>query len=237
MRATTMHPDRFLSVTACVMVAIAGALALVVAPPDAVQGQAQRLMYVHVPAAWTGYLGFCGVLLASLVYLRRGSMAADRCALACAELGVAMTVLAIAVGSLWGRATWGTWWAWDARLVTTALMVLVYLAYLIQRRLGRDRTRTAKRSAIFGVAAFAVLPVVHFSVLWWRTLHQPPTILAPDPTPPIAPVMALTLACSGVAFTLMAAWAVRARLHRLRRSTPVTVSARRQKEVVPSATG
>ncbi|MDG4798225.1 cytochrome c biogenesis protein CcsA [Micromonospora sp. WMMD1082] len=185
------------------------------APPDAVQGEAQRLMYVHVPAAWTAYLAFTGVLVASAAYLRTGRRRWDRWATACAELGVGMMALAIALGSIWGRVTWGIWWTWDARLVSAAGLLLVYLGYLSARELGSDPDRIARRAAVLGILAFVMVPVVHFSVFWWRTLHQSPTLLGPDPRPPIAASMAVTLAGAVLAFTLAGAWVVTRRVARL----------------------
>ncbi|PZF92779.1 cytochrome c biogenesis protein CcsA [Micromonospora deserti] len=202
---------RFLG-TGALSAAAAAAVLAGTAPADAVQGVAQKLMYVHVPAAWTAYLAFTGVLVASLVYLRTGRQRWDRWAAACAELGVGMMALAIALGSVWGRVTWGIWWTWDARLVTAAALLLVYIGYLAARALGIDPDRTSRRAAVLGVLAFAMLPLVHFSVIWWRTLHQPPTLLGPDPTPPIAASMALALAAAMLAFTLTGAWVVTRRV-------------------------
>ena len=122
--------DRLLGGAAAGTAVAAAVLGLVVAPPDGVQGEAQRLMYVHVPAAWLAYLCFAAVLVCSVAYLVRRDLRWDRRAQAAAELGVGMTALAIAMGSLWGRPVWGTWWVWDPRLVTTAVLLLVYLGYL-----------------------------------------------------------------------------------------------------------
>jgi heme exporter protein C len=194
--------------------AAAAVLALVVAPPDAVQGQAQRLMYVHVPAAWLSYLCFGLVLLGSVAHLVTRDLRWDRLAQAAGELGAGMTALAIAMGSLWGRPVWGTWWVWDPRLVTTAVLLLVYLGYLSVRGLCDDRARGARRAAAVGVIGSVDVPVVHFSVVWWRTLHQPPTLLSPDPAP-MDPRMLAALLVSLVAFTLTGAVVVRARVARL----------------------
>lgn len=203
--------DRLLAASAVVTGAAAAVLALVVAPPDAVQGQAQRLMYVHVPAAWLAYLCFTVVLVASVGYLVSRKPAWDRRAQAAAELGVGMTALTIAMGSLWARPVWGTWWVWDPRLVTTAVLLLVYLGYLSVRGLGDDRAAGARRAAAVGIIGFVDIPVVHFSVVWWRTLHQPATLLSPDPAP-IDPRMLAALLVAVVAFTLAGALVVRRRI-------------------------
>jgi heme exporter protein C len=199
-------PDRVLAAGAALTSGSALVVALVVAPPDAVQGQAQRLMYVHVPAAWLAYACFALVLVASVAYLLRRDLRWDRRAQAAGELGVGMTALAIVLGSLWGRPVWGTWWVWDPRLVTTVVLLLVYAGYLSVRGLGDDRDTGARRAAAVGILGFVNVPVVHFSVIWWRTLHQPATVLSPDPAPMEAR-MALALLLAVVAFTL-AGWLV-----------------------------
>jgi heme exporter protein C len=199
-------PDRVLAAGAALTSAAALVVALAVAPPDAAQGQAQRLMYVHVPAAWLAYACFALVLVASVAYLLRRDLRWDRRAQAAGELGVGMTALAIVLGSLWGRPVWGTWWVWDPRLVTTVVLLLVYAGYLSVRGLGDDRATGARRAAAVGILGFVNVPVVHFSVVWWRTLHQPATVLSPDPAPMDAR-MALALLLAVVAFSL-AGWLV-----------------------------
>jgi len=210
-RPAPARADRLLRASAAVAVVAALVLGLVVAPPDAVQGQAQRLMYVHVPAAWLAYLTFTGVLVFSVAYLVTRNLKWDRRAQAAGELGVGMTALTLAEGSLWGRPVWGTWWVWDPRLVTTAVLLLVYLGYLSVRGLSDDRAAGARRAAAVGIIGFVDIPVVHFSVVWWRTLHQPATLLSPDPAP-IDPRMLLALLVALVAFTLTGAVVYRRRL-------------------------
>lgn len=189
-------------------------LGLLVAPRDAVQGQPQRLMYVHVPAAWTAYLCFAIVLVASIGYLWRRDLRWDTRAQAAAELGAGLTALTLALGSLWGRPVWGVWWAWDPRLVSTAVLLLVYVGYLGVRGLSTDPHANARRAAVVGVLGFVEVPVVHFSVLWWRSLHQPPTVLEAG-SPPIAAPMLAALLLGVAAFTLLAAWIYLRRLAQL----------------------
>jgi heme exporter protein C len=177
-----------------------------VAPPEASQGEAARLLYLHVPAAWTAYLAYAVVLVCSVGYLRTGQLRWDRFAGAAAEIGVAMTALTIALGSVWGRAVWGLWWAWDPRLVSTAMLLVSYAAYLAVRQVGTDPRRSARVSALVGIGAFALVPVVHFSVVWWRSLHQPATLLSPSLHPPIDSVMAIALLLCVAAFTSAAMW-------------------------------
>ena len=182
-------------------------MGLVVAPPDAVQGQAQRLMYVHVPAAWVAYVAFGVVLVASVAYLIRRDLRWDRRAQAAGELGVGLTALAIALGSIWGKPVWGVWWTWDPRLVTTVVLLLIYVGYLAVRGLSAEPHLNARRAAVVGILGFINVPVVHFSVVWWRTLHQPPTVLRPEgPAGAIAPTMLAALVTGMAAFTLGATW-------------------------------
>ncbi len=193
------------------LVVAAGLAGAFLAPPDRLQGNLQRLMYVHVPAAWVAYLSFGITFGAGIGWLWRRRAGYDRLAAASAELGVFFTGLAIALGSIWGKPVWGVWWTWDPRLVTTALMFFVYLGYLALRRATLDPVARARRSAVFGIVAFAQVPIVHMSVLWWRTLHQPPTVLQPgDPT--IDHTMLAALLLNVAAFTLIFAVLLRARM-------------------------
>jgi len=149
-------------------------------PPEQTQGDLARIIFVHVPAAWLAYLAFVVTLIGSVAYLVRRDMKWDRLAAASAEAGVFFTGLTIALGMIWGKSTWGVWWTWDARLVLTAVMFFVYLGYLALRRGIVDPDLRARRAAWLGILAVVQIPIVHFSVLWWRTLHQPPTLLRPD---------------------------------------------------------
>lgn len=192
---------------------VAVVLALVVAPEAAIQGQPQRLMYVHVPGAWTAFAAFACVAVCSIAVLVRHGGPYDAVAGAAAELGVAMTAVTLAEGSIWGHSAWGVWWAWDPRLVSTAMLFVCYVAYLALRALPGDQERVRRRAAVAGLVFSVWVPIAHFSVLWWRTLHQPPTVLRPSlSAPPIAPLMLLALMTSVLAFTLGGAWYVRRRV-------------------------
>ncbi len=173
-----------------------------VVPPDAVQGDLQRIMYVHVPSAWLAYLSFTVTLIASVAYLRVRSLRWDRLAGASAEVGVVFTGLALATGMIWGKPVWGVWWTWDARLVLTAVMFFVYLGYLALRRSFEDPEIRAQRSAVLGIVAVLQIPIVHFSVTWWRGLHQPPTVLRPD-NPQIDAPLLFALLMAVAAFTVV----------------------------------
>lgn len=183
----------------CLLIALVVGLAV---PPDSVQGDLQRIMYVHVPSAWLAYLAFAVTMIGSIAYLTTRRLGWDRLAGSSAEVGVVFTGLALATGSIWGKPVWGVWWTWDARLVLTAAMFFVYLAYLALRRATDDAGLRARRSAVFGVVAALQIPVVHFSVVWWRGLHQPPTVLRPD-NPQIDAPLLFALLMAVFAFTLV----------------------------------
>lgn len=181
-----------------------GILGLWVAPPDALQSDAQRLMYLHVPTAWLAYFAFFVTALCSILYLipRTRSMVWDRVAGCSAEIGVIFTGLTLVLGALWGRPIWGVFWTWDARLVTTAVLFFLYLGYLALRRYPGDRESIALRSAVVALIAFVDVPIVHFSVRWWRTLHQEATVFDPNLSAVLDTTMAVTLWFSVLAFTI-----------------------------------
>ncbi len=182
-----------------------------VAPKDAVQGNVQRIMYVHVPSILTAYAAFALVLVASLGFLFTRRTEWDRLAHAAGEIGVVFTGLTLVSGSIWGKPTWGTWWTWDARLTSTAILFLIYVGYLLLRGMVEDRERGARYAAVVGIVGAVNIPIVHFSVLWWRTLHQPPTLLGPERAP-VSASIALALVVNWIAFTLLFAYLLSKRL-------------------------
>ena len=146
------------------------------APTERVQGDAQRIFYVHVPLAWVAYLAFFVVFVASVAYLRTRRERWDVLALASAEVGLLFTTLVLVTGSLWARPIWGTWWSWDARLTTTLVLWLLYAGYRMVRAYAGDAARGARYAAVLGIVGFLDVPLVHQSVVWWRTLHPGPTV-------------------------------------------------------------
>jgi heme exporter protein C len=187
-----------------------------IAPRETTQGNVQRIMYLHVPTAWVAYLAFSVVFVASIAYLARRREGADRVAHASAEVGVVFTGLTIAAGSIWGKPTWGTWWTWDARLTSVAVLFVMYLGYLLLRGMIEERERGARYAAVLGIIAALDVPLVHFSVYWWRTLHQPPSVMKPG-APSMPPLILATLLVNLVAFTLLYAYFVAKRVDLLRR--------------------
>ena len=186
-----LHPDgtasrgsRILGIVVLVGSVLFLYVALVASKPDEsldAMGQLVRIMYVHVPAAIACYLAFFVTAVASAMYLWKRTTGWDALAASSAEIGVVFTALTLLTGSIWGHTTWGTWWEWDPRLTSTALMFVLYIGYLALRRAIIDPVSRAKQSAILGIIAFANVPIVHYSVDWWRSLHQTATVASLDP--------------------------------------------------------
>ncbi len=199
--------------TSVVALAVWLLFALVISPDDSRHGDAVRLLYLHVPTVWIAYLAFAVTAAASALYLwpRTRSVRLDHLAGAAAEFGVVCTGLTLFVGSVWGREAWGTWWQWEARLVTTAVMFFIYLGYLSMRRLGGAGAQ--RRNAIAAVIAVLQVPVVHFSVTWWRSIHQEGSVFNEKLDVNINDAtMQWTLWLGVLAFTLLFAWSCRVRM-------------------------
>jgi heme exporter protein C len=200
---------RIIGLAAVVGVALTVWLGLWVTPPDKVQGNLVRLVYIHPGVAWVAlYLAFGLATLASVLYLwpRTRSLFWDRLAAAAVEIGVVFIACTLISGSIWGKPTWGVYWAWDARLTSTAILFVLYLGYMALRRVPAEPEVRAKRCAIAALLASLDVPIVHFSVLWWNTLHQGATVLNPNLSPTIHGSMAWTLLLSFVALTLVFVW-------------------------------
>jgi heme exporter protein C len=203
--------SRVLGALVALGLALVAVLGLVMSPADEVQGDAVRIMYVHVPSAIVAYLAFGVTALGSALYLWRRSAFWDATAGASAEIGVVFTSLTLVTGMLWGKPTWGTYWEWDPRLTTTALLLILFLGYLAVRGIAAERKVRARRSAIAGLVAFVDVPLVHYSVDWWRSLHQKATITRLSPT--ISGIMLFTLMTGIFVFIGLYLWLL---IHRFR---------------------
>lgn len=190
--------EKFLGILALLAMLIGSYIGLAVVPADAAQGNVQRLMYVHVPAAWLAFLAFFVVFVMSVLYLIQRDERWDRVAASSAEIGVVFTVVTLLLGMMWGKPTWGVYWTWDPRLTTTAILLAIYVGYGALRSFADDGEKRARWSAIVGVIGFANVPIVYMSVTWWRTLHQPPS----SPRS-VAPDILWTLMLNLAAFTLV----------------------------------
>lgn len=203
---------RGLGAAALLTLVVGNAVGLFVVPADAIQGEVQRLMYVHVPTAWVAMLAFFVVFVMSVLYLIQRDPRWDHVAVSSAELGVLFTALTLVLGSLWGKPTWGVWWTWDPRLTTTAIMLVIYVGYLSVRSFAEDPDTRARWAAVVGIVGFVDVPIVYLSVTWWRSLHQPPS------TPrSVAPEFLGTLGLNLLAFTLVYGYLMVHRYHLARR--------------------
>jgi heme exporter protein C len=181
--STSSRTTRALGSALLVAVVFHLLLSFVWSPADSDQGDLVRILYVHVPVAWVMYLAFGVTAIGGVAYLWKRSLWWDLVAGASAEVGVVFCALALVTGSIWGRHTWGTYWEWtDVRIVTTMVLLLLFVGYLAVRRLPAEPHQRARRSAVVGVIAACNIPIVHFSVDWWanRTLHQKATVKLGD---------------------------------------------------------
>ena len=206
---------RVLGIATIVAIGWLVAFGLGFSPADRDQEDAVRILYVHVPTVWLAYLAFVVTAVTSAMYLfgKQHSLGFDRFAGASAEIGVVFMALTLVTGMLWGRFTWGVYWQWDARLTTTALLFVSYIGYLAVRGLGGSHEQRAKRSAVIGLLAVIEIPLVHFSVRMWRSLHQEASVLDTDGDIDMDGLMLFSLFVGVVAFTLLYVWLL---LHRTR---------------------
>ena len=195
-RATTALGS---TTAASMLVLLAGALLW--APTDRLQGDVQRIFYIHVPAAWIGMLGFAVVFVASIAYLVTRNARWDRLAASSAEVGVVFTTGVMLTGPLWGRPVWGVYWDWDPRLTSFFVLWLLYISYLVLRSYVTEPTRRARYSAVLGIIAFLDVPLVYVSVRWWRSLHPGPVVANPE-GPQLPGSMLAVLLVGVAAFTL-----------------------------------
>ena len=210
--ATAGRSPRWLSVVGLLGVIALGFtvwLGLWITPPDAVQGNLARLLYIHPPIATVALYWAGGVaLVGSLLYLwpRTRSLFWDRLAASAVEVGAVFAALTLVTGSLWGRPAWGVWWTWDARLTSTALLLLLEIGYLALRRVPADPAVRARRCAVAAILIAIDVPIVHFSVDWWNTLHQGGTFLDPGFKLHAHGSMAWTFLLGFIAFSLIFVW-------------------------------
>ncbi len=145
-------------------------------PDEAMQGAIYRIIFYHVPAAWTAFLGFFVAMVASVVHLATKNLKSDAVAVAATEVSLAFAVANLITGMFWGRIIWGIWWTWDPRLTSMLVCVLLYAGYLMLRQAIEDPTARARASAVLSIFAFVDVPIVFFSIKWWRTQHPAPVV-------------------------------------------------------------
>jgi heme exporter protein C len=207
-----------------ILAPVALVLALLIAPADYQQGEAYRIIYIHVPAAWMAMLCYVCVAAGSAVGLIWRHPLAEVTARAAAPIGAVFTAIALITGSIWGKPMWGTWWVWDARLTSVLILFFLYLGYIALHDAFEDPARGARAASILALVGVVNLPIIKFSVDWWNTLHQPASILRTG-GPTIDPSLLTPLFVMAVGFTLlfvllhliaMRAEILRRRVHALR---------------------
>ncbi|MDP1737246.1 MAG: heme ABC transporter permease [Caulobacter sp.] len=232
MFAFLVNPDRFMAfsrraapafgILAAALIAV-GLWFTFTAPEDYQQGDTVRIMFIHVPAAYLAMFSYVCLGIASFLSLIFRHALADAAAKACAPLGAAFTALALVTGALWGKPMWGTWWVWDARLTSVLVLFLFWLGYIALRAAIDDETKAGRAAAILALVGLVNLPVIHFSVEWWNSLHQGATVFAAERENRLPPVYLIPMALMSLGY--MAAfgsmWLVRIRAEVWRRRAQV----------------
>ena len=198
----------WLSAAAAAAVALTVIRVFAFTPIEAVQGPAQKIYYIHVPAAWVAFLAFFLVAIASAVYLWLRDIRLDRFAESSAEVGVVFTTVVLTTGPLWGKPIWGTYWTWDARLTSTLFLWFIYVGYIVLRGAVDDPSLRARYSAVLGILGAFLIPFIHLSVYMFRTLHPMPILgqpaaLARDTNPALPIEMRNTMLLALLSFTLL----------------------------------
>ncbi|HEY0107402.1 MAG TPA: heme ABC transporter permease CcmC [Rhizomicrobium sp.] len=205
------NPKRFLAVSGALLPWLAASAVLtlgtglvlgLLSPPDYQQGTTVKIMFLHVPAAWTAMMAYGLLAAASLVGLIWRHPLADVAAKSIAPLGAVFTVLGLVTGSLWGRPMWGAWWVWDGRLTSFLLLLFLYLGYMALWNAIDDEIRAARAAAVLALVGAVNLPIIEFSVEWWTTLHQGESIFRAG-GPAISAVFLWPLFLSGLGYTLL----------------------------------
>ena len=206
------NPTRFLNLqkavqpwltgSSIVLIAVGLYLGLVVAPPDYQQGETVRIMFIHVPAAWTALMAYTFMAASSIVAIVFRHPLADMAAKAAAPFGAVFAFLALATGSLWGKPMWGTWWVWDARLTSTFVLFLLYLGYIAVWQAIEEPSRAAAIARIVAIVGFINVPIIKFSVDWWHSLHQGESVFRMG-GPTIYPTILWPLLVMGLGYTVL----------------------------------
>jgi len=208
---------------AVLLMLVAAGLIFFYAPEDYLQKEPQRIFYLHVSAAIAAFASFLVVLVGSVVYLRSESARADRVARAAALVGVVLTTVTLVMGMLYAKPIWGTFWTWDARLTSTLVLWVIYAGYLLLRQLAEAGPQTSRYAAVVGIFGFVDVPIVYFSVNWWRTVHPGPVIVNDALPPQMLLTFLVTLACTLVLAAVMIA--IRYRIETLLDEAPSAAAA------------
>jgi heme exporter protein C len=205
------NPTRFLKIArpltpvlgwlGAVLIAVGVYAGLFITPPDYLQGESVRILYIHVPAAWLGTGGWTGIAIASIIQLVWRHPLAGVSARAVAVPGALFTALCLATGSIWGKPTWGTWWEWDGRMTSMLVLLFLYLGYIALSNAGEERGSVSRVTAIYGLIGAINIPIINRSVVWWKSLHQGPSITMKGSS--IAPEILWPLGLTTLGFTLL----------------------------------
>jgi heme exporter protein C len=169
-------------------------MALIYAPTERTQGQAQRIFYIHIGSAVITYVAYIVTAVASIGFLWKRSEWLDQLARSSAEVGLLINSILLVSGSIWGKAIWGTWWSWDARLTSTLILWFIYAGYLMLRAYGGDTPQIARSAAVIGIIGCLDIPIINQSVRWWRTLHPAPIVVRESPALPATMLQAMFVA-------------------------------------------
>ncbi len=223
----------WLAIPALLLTAIGLVWGLFFSPADWQQGDAVRIMYIHVPAAWLASAGYVALALCSLISLVWRHPLADLAAVEIGPVGAGVTALCLATGSLWGRPVWGAWWVWDARLTSVLVLFFLYLGHIALVRAFDNPERGYRSGAILALVGVVDLPIIKFSVEWWNTLHQPDTItLTGAPTMYIAMLWPLLFTTLGYTLGFAAIAIARLRAAVMERRIGALLMARAQGEAL-----
>ena len=205
-------PKTALAVITGVMMLVDLYFIFMVAPTDSVLGHVQRVFYFHVPIAIMSFLAFFVVFICSIGYLIKRTPQWDATAHAAAEVGVVFVTLALLTGIIWARPVWNTWWTWEPRLTTTMILWLIYVAYLMIRSYAPSQSKGAVYGAVVGIVGFVDVPIVYYSVVWWRSIHPSPVVGPFAQADSLDGTMALILLYSFITFIFFFAYMVMERM-------------------------
>ncbi|HYT12288.1 MAG TPA: cytochrome c biogenesis protein CcsA [Candidatus Nitrosopolaris sp.] len=191
-----LSPYEKAALAAVAVMLVAAGFIFLYAPEDGLQGPVQRIFYLHVSSAIAAYGCFAVVLLGGVVYLWKENATADRLARAGALVGLVFTTVTLVMGMIWAKPIWGTFWTWDARLTSTLVLWIIYAGYLMVRRLAEPGRQAARFAAVVGIFGFIDVPVVHFSVTWWRTQHPGPIVINDALPAQMLLAFLITMACT-----------------------------------------
>jgi heme exporter protein C len=193
----------WLLVVGVLVIAVGGYWGLVIAPPDYLQGEVYRIIYIHPPAAYIGMMAYTLMAIAAGIGFIWRIKLAHAVAVSAAPIGASFTLCALATGAIWGRPTWGTYWEWgEPRIMFELLLLFLFLGYLALRAAFEDRDKADRVSAILAVVGVVPVPIIHYSVIWWNSLHQGPTIMQiDDPSIDVSMMIPLFIMIAG--FTVL----------------------------------